>query len=455
MAREASGALQHKRSKILFGSKFIPLPGETTGKQVTQVREPREAFQPRKSRFSPKVDMNNSKAVSEEDFKQMEDFYSNLLRLKDGDMNVVDFDQVDFDQFDFDQVESDQNDFDQVDFDRADADQYINTGSSNDEQVGSEKEVAASTTEDPDDYDIEMAKAEEEGLFEEQPEPTPSIPGLPVFLAAVNREPERQTKRKRETVSSPELPTSDLPGEANHSEKRRKLQADTDFPQVPAPGLRKKGRNEHGGKLEPHLLFLRSSALAAVAQAVEAAGAVETPQEDSPDTPELDPLDLELLGEEPSNSEQTHPSVSKDLKTIIAEEMYPLVSHDDLRVVSAAANLLDTDQGNFNVAKLDSKDREALKKAFGNPGGLQPSVHTEKIPRTVTFSDRCYINKSLMKRHGHTKKFKAYDKVIGPSKEFQSFFATRRQRTEPGARLGAEFVAKSLLDVSKPHRFPQ
>ena len=79
--------------------------------------------------------------------------------------------------------------------------------------------------------------------------------------------------------------------------------------------------------------------------------------EDNSIPPELDALDLELLGEEPSDSE--------DVKVVMAEASDPTSSHEDLRVANAAANLLEIHKGNSNVSELYSVDREALKEAFG------------------------------------------------------------------------------------------
>lgn len=100
----------------------------------------------------------------------------------------------------------------------------------------------------------------------------------------------------------------------------------------------------------------------------------------------------------------------------------------------------------------------------------QDAIDPELLGEQPGSSNRCEINRSLMRANGF--KIRRYDKPTKPSKGFQSFFATRRQRmnilrkdkeswseedtafvlsgkkmAEPGARLGAEFVAKCLLDV--------
>ena len=190
---------------------------------------------------------------------------------------------------------------------------------------------------------------------------------------------------------------------------------------------------------------------------------VRAPQEE----PELSAPDIDLAGKEPGKSGQPPTSVPEYPKLVIAETLDMTVSIDDLRVTAAAKILLDIYGGNANVSEIDSVDSESLKKAFGTSDDLQPSTHREEpstsnaIPRSASFSD-----------HFETMKLLARD-TIPPSKEFKSFFATRRLRKNilrqdekswndedqafivsgrtieaPGAQLGAEFVAKSLLDVS-------
>ncbi len=326
-----------------------------------------------------------------------------------------------------------------------------------DGEVEFEMESTDSTTEELDDYDIEMAKAEENLRSKELAEG--DTERTPISFSPVNQEkPERLTKRKRE-ADSHESPDSDLSGDFDRDEKRRKLERGTNSSQP--SGLRKEERKEKGGRLSPHDLFCQSSTLAAVFQAV---------LEDNSVPPELDALDLELLGEEPSDSE--------DVKVVITEALDPMIGHDDLRVATAAANLVNIHQGNSNASDLNSVDREALKNALGESDEVQPPLGTVEapslfveIPRTVRMSKRCAINQSLMCEQEHT--FKRHDKRIGPSDDFRSFFATRRLRrdlllrdaslwddedlafiisrreiAQIPARLGAEFVAKNLLDVS-------
>ena len=311
---------------------------------------------------------------------------------------------------------------------------------------------------EPDDYDIEMAKAEADGLFnvsfEEQAEPSLEAPGLPNLDSVGKEETEGQRKRKQESVSAPEISPAALSGYVDLGEKRRKLEIGTNSSRLSAPRRRKKSAKEQGGKLQPHYLFSRSSSLAAVFQAALATGALDAPQDENSDDSELDTLDLELLGEEPSNSEHTQSSVSEDPKVAIAEALYQLVSLDDLHVAAAGANLLSSD-----ISELKPADRDALKDAFGDSKELEPSAQAENsmpidtLPRTVRFSDHYVINKSLMIKNGS--KFKHYGTPTRASQAFQSLFEEQRLRklvldqgTAPTAGFGPEFVAKSLLDVS-------
>ena len=134
-----------------------------------------------------------------------------------------------------------------------------------------------------------------------------------------------------------------------------------------------------------------------------------------------------------------------------------------------------TDSG--TDVELASSDQEASKEAISNINTPQPSVKAEEkedpfvsFERMARISERSAVNKSMMRLN--CREFKKHEKPIGPSKEFQSFLATRRQRkalllkgenmwdeedasfmqsgkkyAEPGAGLGAEFVAKRLLNV--------
>lgn len=284
-------------------------------------------------------------------------------------------------------------------------DTYIND-STNDE-VESDVEVTSSSMAEPDDFDIEMAKAEEEGLFnvssgEEQ------IPGLTNSNPFSTEDFGGQTKRKRQSASSPDSSTADLPGQVDRDPKRRRLEIGINSSQDTPSELRKKPRREGQGRLESQELSSQISSLAAVFQAAPEVGALEAPQGNSADGLTPDPIDLELFGEQSGRSEQQRSSVSGD---------------------------------------------------------------SEVTPRTRRLNNRCMINRSFMLANGY--RIRRYDKPTKPSKEFQSFFATRRLRmnllrqdkeswseedtsfflsgkkmAEPGARFGAEFVAKCLLDVS-------
>ena len=426
--------------------RVIPLPGCTKGKQDTPIRGPRETTQHGPSPLSHQVDVNDMGAVSEDEFTEMEEFYSQLCDRAGDYANMVD----------------------------SDLDTYISESTGG--EAESDVDISGSPVSEPDDYDIEMAKLEDEGLFREL-NAGGQTPDLRTSNPVNAEEAVRQTKRNGESIFSPELPTVDRPGQVDHNQKRRKLEIGTNSSHVPPSGQRKKAKKQRGGKLQPHNLFCRSSSLAAVFEAALAVGALEA-QEDSSHASGLDALDLELLGEEPSNSKHELSSVNEDLKVVIGQVLYPLVSPDDLRVAKAAANLLDIHQGNSTALELEPTDRKALREAFGTSDDLQPSGLGEEkpslfdaIPRTAKFSNRCKINKSLMINNGY--KFKGYDTPTGPSEEFQSFFTTRRLRknilrqdkdswneedtsfvlsgkeiAEPGAKFGAEFVAKCLLDVS-------
>ena len=456
--------VQHARLVEGKSFKSIDHPDCTKGKRNTPIRRPREAFQPTPSRFSSKVDENDPKAEEnieeteefeeKEDFEEAEDFKEtqNFDETTNfGETSRLEETQSFKEKQDFKEMEEYFDGIRDVQDRRTNEvgtyqDVYINA-SSDDGEVKSEMETTEFAMEAPDDYDIEMAKTEDDQSSKE----------------LLEEEPKRLTKRQWEAVVSPESPNSDPPGNFAHDGKRRKLARGTNSSQVSQLGLRKKGRKEKSGKLDPCNVFCRSTNLAAVFGAAIAVRALETPQEDNSDGPELDSLDRELLGEEPSDFKQTQTSANQDAKAFIAETLYATVSHDELRVSNAAANLLGIHQGNSDVSELDTVDREALQEAFGEP--MQPSAQTVEepspfveVPRTVKFSERYEDNKLLMRRHEH--KFKRHDKRIGPSEEFQSFFATRRLRKdllrkgELGAGLGVEITAKSLLDVSKRHRFP-
>lgn len=515
VARKASRVLLKERHTWIASEvrqtsakpKFIPLPGCTEGKQETTVRGPRKFENHGRSSLRNELDINN--------YTEVGDFGERHCDVEGGDNKLCGSTNINI--------------------------------SDSDQTLGSELEVADSSRKEPDDYEIEMAKVEEEGFFEKQAEQAFQIPGLPIFNSGNTEDPERQTKRKRESVIPPDSSTFDLPGDldhdekrrpragqwkfspvgregrekqtkrkrestvspdsltldlpgdldhdekrmpsagqwkfspvgkegrdgqtkrkrepgrsaetpvfdlqgdVDHDEKRRKLKTGTNSSQAPPAGPQDKGSEENHVELGPCDFFCQGTAVADVLEAMKAVGAYEKPQQDSDDK----------------------------LKLIIAEALYPIKGQDDVRVARAAANL-EIDQANSNVPGLDSADRDALKDAFGTPDRLPPSVHEEEellsvatIPRAVRFFERYSVNKSLLVRHGHLNKFRNESKPTRPSRRFRSFFANRRQRevllhkgseswdkkdasfirsgkeiAEPSARLGAEFVAKSLLDVS-------
>ncbi len=429
VAYEASKHLHRTRSEIIeSGRPSIPSPGLTKGKQNTKIGGPRRATQHGPTPLSHEVDMSDTGLISEEEFEEIQRFYRDICNQEGDEANTV---------------ESNDN-------------TYI--GWSTEKIDDNIVKVTDSFMAEPDDYDIEMAKAEADGLFnascDEQAEPSLEAPGLPDFDSVGKEETEGQRKRKQESDLAPEVSPAALSGHVDHGEKRRKLETGTNSSGLSAPRRRKKSAKEQGGKLQPHYLFSRSSSLAAVFQAALAVGALGAPQEDNSDDSELDSLDLELLGEEPSNSEQTQASVSEDPKVAVAEALYQLISLDDLHVATAGANLLSSD-----ISELEPADRVALKDAFGDSKEVQPSTQVEDpmpfttLPRTVRFSDHYIINKSLMRKNGT--KFKRYGTPTRASQAFQLLFEEQRLRklvldqgTAPTAGFGSEFVAKSLLDVS-------
>lgn len=221
------------------------------------------------------------------------------------------------------------------------------------------------TIEDPDD--MEMDDESEEDV--EGDPPTSYLPSL---------------KRKRESEVSLESPILD---DVDQSEKRKKQKTVSSSSRVPTAGRWKNVGPYKEGKTALHDFFCRSSSLAAVFQAAIEIGFTETvqegstgapeldslelevlgeefetPNDNSIDAPELDDLDLMLLGEKPCDPDQTQPSVGEDLDMFIGETLWPGVSHIDIRIASAGAKLL----GNSDVSALDSTDREALREAFSD-----------------------------------------------------------------------------------------
>ena len=325
VTREASKFLCEERASMkLHTKRFIQLPGCTKGKYDPAVGRPRAArqeaqhttkHQPTNLSYDANVD-----DIDEEDDEAMQAYYGYLCETFDGDPSKTVFDE----------------------------------------------EFTRSSIEEPDDYDIEMAKAEEDGLFGDLHEDAPSS-GEPTSDLVNTDEINKQTKRKRESAPSPEPPTEDLSDHVDRDLKRRRLEIGTESSQASPSELPKKRRREGPGKLEPHYLFCRSSSLAAVFEAAIAVEALEPPQVGSSSASGLDAVDLELLGEEHNDSEQkqTRSSVNENLKLILGEALYPLVSHDDLQVAKAGAALLEMQQGNSNAPGLEPADREALLGAFG------------------------------------------------------------------------------------------
>lgn len=405
MAREARRALRKRRLQLIENfnirsengqeTKVVPLPGGPIDIEPKKLREPKQPFTPQHSPLSCEVDP--------EEIPDQEIEWENCLDMVGSDHNkyIIDY---------------------------------------HNEDVESETVFGDLIIEDPDDcemddYDIEMAKLEEDGVFDEPSE----------------EEPERQTKRKQESAISRESLTSDLSGDIKRGEKRRKLEIGTSSSQILPPQQRKRAARGQGGKTNPSNLFRQANTLAAVFGEAIAVAAPGLSRKESSSPSSLDPLTVGFVGAEPSGSEL---------------------------VKEAAASLLDMKHGSSNVSELKQGDREASKEASGKSDELEPSGHTEEerlavttFPRTARSSERALVNKSLMRRHGYEKTFQW--NPVKPSSTFKSFFATRRQRknllrkgeaswsekdasfmrsgkeiAEPDASLGAEFVAKRLLDVS-------
>ena len=205
-----------------------------------------------------------------------------------------------------------------------------------------------------------------------------------------SKEPGTHRKRKREALSSSESPAVDLPDETHHDWKRRKLEIGTERPKIPPSSLRKEWRQDGGAMVRP------SKSPAGLGTDVELAS-----------------FDQEASKE--------------------------------------ALNIINTPQ--LSV-KVEEKEEDCF----------------VSFERTARISELSAVNKSRIRSQG--REFKKHEKPIGPSKEFQKFLATRRQRkelllkgenmwdeedasfmqsgkqfAEPGAGLGAEFVAKRLLTV--------
>ena len=309
-AREATSLLHRRRSRLIAlmnkrsdngkKSRFVPLPGRTTGKEHTEIREPRQRFQrfqPKKSPLSAEV---NPEEVTHEEHER-----ENCLNV-DGaehDKNIVD------------------------------------------SHGESETVFGDLNIEEPDDYDIEMAKLEAEAQLEEPSE----------------EEPERRTKRKREATISRESPTPD--GDFERGEKRRKLEIGTSSSQVlPAE--------------EPERRTKRKR---------EATISLESP------TPDLS-----------GDFERGEKRKKLEIGTSSSQVLPPQQRKQATKVTS-------------NVSELEPAGPSAMFKAF--------------------FATRRLRKDLLRKREASW------------SEEDASFMRSGKEIAEPDASLGAEFAAKSLLDV--------
>ena len=422
VTQEASNILHKERRRWIVSKmrkrsaktpEFIPLPGCTEGKQETTVRGPRELKEHVRSSLRNEVDIN--------DYTEMGDFFEGLCGVNGGD-------------------------------NKKNGSTNIYIGDS-DQTVGSKVKATDSSREEPDDYDIEMAKVEEAGFFKNQVEQTLQIPGLPIFNSGNT---ERQTKRKRESIISPDSLTLDLPSDLDHDEKRRPSAG-----QWKSSPLSREGRD--GQKKRK-----RESGISAESPVFDLPGDID--HDEKRRKLKTGTRSSQVPQDERREEESVNlgPCDSFCQGTAVAD----VRGQEDFRVAKAAAKL-EIDQGNSDVPGLDPADRD------GAPDRLQTSVHAEEeplsivtFPRAARFPERYLVNKSLLQRHGHLNKFRSERKSIKPSWKFRSFFKTRRQRevllhkgqeswtrqddsfmrsgneiAEPGATLGAEFVAKSLLDV--------
>ena len=98
-----------------------------------------------------------------------------------------------------------------------------------------EKEVPGSWVEEPDEYDIEMAKAMDEMIsndLHEQEHRTGEV----ISTSVDTEEIRKQTKRKRESTYSSEPPPEDLSDHVDRDSKRRKLEVGAESFQISPSG---------------------------------------------------------------------------------------------------------------------------------------------------------------------------------------------------------------------------
>lgn len=369
--------LSKKRPEEDKTPKSIPLPGEVMSKQVIAARGPRRAFKRIPSPLSAEAAIYEPRSGLVPDFEEMEadpdvkkpraplftsieemEKFRNLLNDIDSgkipkDNTYIAGINARWETAMSSTVDSGKTSQEKTVRFAAPVVTGLRYFEAEDEEDGSEMGVTDFTMEDPDD--IEMDDEESEEFFEGDP-PTLHLPDLPVSNPGSEEKPERQTKRKRESEISPDSPALE---DVDHSEKRKKRKTATRSFQAPPAGKRQtEGKNEEGKPIL-HQHFCRSSSLATVFQVAIEIGASEMPQVDSADAPELDSLELEVLGEDvgmpqneldeidlmllgetSSDPDQTQPPVDEDLRMVIAEALWPELSPVDIRMASAGANPL-------------------------------------------------------------------------------------------------------------------
>ena len=193
-----------------------------------------------------------------------------------------------------------------------------------------------------DDYDIEMAKAEADGLFRDFVKDTPWS-SEPTSDLVSTEEVDRKVKRKLNSASSlkPKAEEDGLFGDFGDFLK------DTPWSSEPTSDL---VSTEVGRKMKRKL---------------DSASSFEPTTNDQLDHTDHESKRRKLEYEVPGSSmEGQGNSVNEDLKFTIEEVLYPLLSHDDRGVAEAAANLLKICQFHSNALKLEPADREALPEAF-------------------------------------------------------------------------------------------
>ena len=362
MKQAASKFLREQRDSIKARdpSRLIQLPSCPKGKHDPAVAGARAA--PQKARQTTKYQptnlshQENADDINEEDHEEMEAYFLYLCETYDEDPSKSVFDE-DFTRSSMEELNTPSSG--ELTSDLASPKELggnmkrksafsvepMTNDLSDDADHGHkrrklEKEIPGSSTEELDDYALEMAKAIEDELLRELQEQElrkemheqklqkelheqelrkelhEQELGKSTILSESNHTEEisQVTKRKRESTSSLEPPTEDSSDHGDRDSKRMKLEIGTESVQVSTSTQPKKRRGEGPSKLEHHNLFCRNSSLTAVNEAPVGVDALETPQVDSSDSSGLDAIDLELLGEEKNDGEQeqTQPSVNED-----------------------------------------------------------------------------------------------------------------------------------------------